>query len=121
MKKVIITLIIIPILVILLIIGNFIYTIEFKQIEIETIYNKNNNYKVVFKSVGEPAWPFGPQKVNVIVYNGNKIIKTYNRKIFNDGAQCDKENFMVIWLDDRIKIVLSGDEQKDEIIELNML
>ena len=117
MKKVILSLIIIPILVILLIIGNFIYTIEFKPVEIETINNDNNNYKVVFKSIGEPSWSFGPQKVKVIIYKNNKKIKTYNRKIFNDGAQCNKENFMVIWLDDRMKIVLSGDEQNDEIIE----
>ena len=117
MKKVIITLIIIPILVILLIIVNFIYTIEFKQTKIETINNDNNNYKVVFKSIGEPSWPFGPQKVKVIIYKNNKKIKTYNKKIFNDGAQCNKENFMVIWLNDRMKIVLSGDEQNDEIIE----
>ncbi len=117
MKKVIITLIIIPILVILLIIGNFIYTIEFKQTKIETIINDKNHYAVEFKSIGEPAWPFGPQKVKVTVYKNNKKIKTYNRKIFNDGAQCNKENFMVIWLNDRMKIVLSGDEQEDEIIE----
>ena len=65
MKKVIITLIIIPILVLLLIIGNFIYTIEFKQTKIETIINDKNHYAVEFKSIGEPAWPFGPQKVKV--------------------------------------------------------
>ena len=117
MKKVIITLIIISIIVILLIIGNFIYTIEFKQTNIETIISEKYNYAVEFKSIGEPAWPFGPQKVKVNVYKNNKKIKTYNRKIFNDGAQCNKENFMVIWLNDRMKIVLSGDEQEEEIIE----
>ena len=117
MKIALKVLIITIILILLFIIGNFIYNIEFKPKKISTILNDNYHYAVEFKSIGEPAWPFGPQKVKVTIYKNLKKVKTYNKKIFNDGAQCTKENFMVIWLDDRMKIVLSGDEQKDEIIE----
>ena len=100
-------------------IGMFIYNIEFKPAVITTIYNENNNYKVVFKSIGEPAWPFGPEKVKVILYDEyDKKINSYNTKIFNDGGKSDQGDIIVIWLDDRARIILSGEEQKDEIIEI---
>ena len=118
-EKLLIISVILLLTILFLKIGMFIYNIEFKPAVITTVYNENNNYKVVFKSIGEPGWPFGPEKVKVILYDDNdKKINSYNTKIFNDGGKSDKSNIIVIWLDDRARIFLSGEEQKDEIIEI---
>lgn len=118
-EKLLIISVVLLLTILFLKIGMFIYNIEFKPVVITTVYNENNNYKVIFKSIGEPGWPFGPEKVKVILYNeSNKKINSYNTKIFNDGKKSDKGNIIVIWFDDRARIVLSGEEQKNEIIEI---
>ena len=112
-EKLLIISVVLLLTILFLKIGMFIYNIEFKPAVITTIYNENNDYKIVFNSIGEPGWPFGPEKVKVILYDDNdKRINSYNTKIFNDGGKSDKSNIIVIWFDDRAKIILSGEEQK---------
>ena len=92
----------------------FIYNIKFKTTDIKTYTNQQNNYKVVFKQIGEPEWPFGRTKVKVVLLNKNNWrIDSITDYISNDGKNAGEENIVVIWYNDRVEVVLSGEEQSD--------
>lgn len=100
----------------LLEIFKFIYIIELKP---ETIleYKCNiNNYKIEFKSIGEPKWPFGSAKAKIILKDSsNKKIESINEIVENDGKTLSEENIEVTCFNDFVQIIIKGEEQQDSI------
>lgn len=84
-------------------------------------YNSpNNSYSIVIKRNG-PMWPFGSEDIRIYAkentFLGNLKSEKYYTSIENDGKSLDENNIVVIWQDnEHAKIVLSGEEQNDEIL-----
>lgn len=107
------------IIIAIVIFGSLIYSLSFDTRTIETFTNENNNYTIKFQEIGCAAF-FGPTKVKVILYNDKKRkIDQFTTPLFNDGKSPTKDNISVIWLDDRVKIIIDGEEQPEEIHEIN--
>ena len=85
---------------------------------IGTYSNNENGYTVKYQEIGCAAL-FGPTKVKVTLYNERGRAKEwFSTKLFNDGKTPTDENITIIWLEDRVKIIISGEEQSDYIYEM---
>ena len=60
------------------------------------------------------------EKSDIIIGFGSNDISVANRatKLFNDGKSPTDDNITIIWLEDRVKIIISGEEQSDYIQEM---
>lgn len=115
--------VLISIFVIFIILGIFVfrfkYTTEFKVRTISQYTNPNNNYTIMFQSVGEP-FLFEPEEVKITLFdNKKKKITTIHGYISNDGGRARENNIQIKWFNDYVEITLSGDEQKDEIYKID--
>ena len=107
--------IIIPIIIT---IGTIIYYMYFDVKTIGTYTNDQNNYIIKYQEIGCAAF-FGPTKVKVTLYNEKgRPKKWFSTKLFNDGKSPTDDNITIIWLEDRVKIIISGEEQSDYIQEM---
>lgn len=108
--------IIIPIIIT---IGTIIYYLSFDVNTIGTYTNDQNHYIIKYQEIGCAAF-FGPTKVKVTLYNEKgRPKKWFSTKLFNDGKSPTDDNITIIWLDDRVKIIIDGEEQPEEIHEIN--
>ncbi|MBS4804612.1 MAG: hypothetical protein KH005_06990 [Clostridium sp.] len=109
--------------VIFIILGIFIfwfkYTTEFKVTNISQYTNPNNSYTILFQSVGEP-FLFGSEEVKITLFdNKKKKVTIIHGDISNDGGRASESNIKIKWFNDYVEIILSGDEQKDEIYKID--
>jgi len=118
-ETIIMCIVIFVFLIPIMIVGLILYRIYLKPTDISTNINQVNGYKIVFKQIGETGWPFGPTKVKVVLLNNkNRKIKSFSDYIANDGKTVDEYNIAVRWFDDRVNIILIGEEQKNKTYEL---
>ena len=115
--------VLISIFVIFIILGIFIfwfkYTTEFKVTNISQYTNPNNSYTILFQSVGEP-FLFGSEEVKITLFdNKKKKVTIIHGDISNDGGRASESNIKIKWFNDYVEIILSGDEQKDEIYKID--
>ena len=78
---------------------------------------------VIVDSAHSPL-PFGPETIRIYVNPGGSQARNHvlTTKIANDGGGVSSTNVQVKWLaEDKIQFCLSGDEQQDKIIEINLL
>ena len=103
---------------IIITIGTVIYYMCFDVNTIGTYTNEQNNYTIKYQEIGCAAF-FGPTKVKVTLYNEKgRPKKWFSTKLFNDGKSPTDDNITIIWLEDRVKIIISGEEQSDYIQEM---
>ena len=115
--------VLISISVIFIIFGIFVfwfeYTTEFKVTTISKYTNPNNNYTILFQSVGEP-FLFGADEVKITLFNDKKKkVTTIHGGISNDGGRASESSIQVKWFNDYVEVILSGCEQKDEIYKID--
>ncbi len=103
---------------ILLLIAGVIYTSEYKISEIDASKSPYGDAEVLFQSVGEPAWPFGPSDARLVLKQGNKTADRCDVIVLNDGKFLQKENWQVTWSEDSVQIIIFGEEQDDASYEL---
>ena len=74
----------------------------------------NQDYPITVTELGEPAWPFGSDKIRVSLYENvrgrGKYQVEFDALVANDGGKAD---YKVEWMDDGVQIVLIGSEQPD--------
>lgn len=103
---------------IIITIGTVVYYMCFDVNTIGTYTNEQNNYTIKYQEIGCAAF-FGPTKVKVTLYNEKgRPKKWFSTKLFNDGKSPTDDNITIIWLEDRVKIIISGEEQSDYIQEM---
>ena len=103
---------------IIITIGIVVYYMCFDVNNIGTYTNEQNNYTIKYQEIGCAAF-FGPTKVKVTFYNEKgRPKKWFSTKLFNDGKSPTDDNITIIWLEDRVKIIISGEEQSDYIQEM---
>jgi hypothetical protein len=116
-------LIIVTVVIMLMLIPSiYLNIISFAFTEKETSFllvketSPNSNYSVEIVQNGVP-FTFGSHTVVVSVFdmrinNGSRVFTT---KIKNDGKALNSSNYGIEWLDDAVKITLSGEEQRDSV------
>ncbi len=118
MKKIIKSILIILGVLMLLVgilIASFIYITRYKVETIDVSISPDNSYEIEFQAVGEPYWPFGASPGRLVLTEGNHKISKVNFEIRNDGGWLLIGNWKVTWFDDRVEVILSGEEQSDEL------
>ena len=71
--------------------------------------------------IGDPEFPFGRTKVQVIVKKDDFVIKKIKTFISDDGAAFREANWDVRWLEEKVIITLHGSEQDDEVYEVDLM
>lgn len=95
-------------------------TVFYKSFVADTSPNDINRVEVKYKY----AVFFGPQKIRIIAKQTNPLlfnVEKYDSKIYDDGKNiCVNDNVQVKWENGNFAVViLYGEEQKPEIIEVN--
>lgn len=102
----------------LIIYGIFIYDSEYKVKTIDKIKSPNGEYKLILQSVGSPIL-FSSADGRIKLKKGLKTICKEKIQVSNDGASMTDEAWDVTWKDDHVEIVISGEEQLDQLIIIN--
>jgi len=101
-----------------IVLGSFWYKTHFEVAVVDTIQSEDGVYEVILQSVGEPAWPFGSASGQLILSSDKSIISKTDFKIANDGASFSAQSWSVTWYDNYVEVILSGEEQYDELVTL---
>ena len=99
------------ILVIVLLIGYFVYETNYKKTEISTY--RNNEYELVIYQIGTSIFPFGPSECRLVLNKDNTQIDAISFYLHNDGKRPFEENFDVYWKKENVEVIASGEEQDD--------
>ena len=98
--------------------GSFVYVTDYKITKVDTSVSPDGTYELVLQAVGEADFPFGSASGRLILYEGKSKISKADFELFNDGGCIRSSTWDVTWLEDCVKVVLSGEEQPDEQIIL---
>lgn len=105
-------------IIVIVLAGCFCYITIYKVSPVDTAQSPDGAYEVILQSVGEPKWPFGSASGRLVLKKEEQVISETNIEIANDGAFFSKRNWSVTWYDEYVEIILSGEEQFDELVTL---
>lgn len=92
-----------------------IYKTSYEVKTVDTSASPDGQYVLLFQSVGEPAFSFGSAPGKLALKKDGKTISTAEFEIANDGGRFTDFNWRVTWLDDRVEILLCGEEMYDKL------
>lgn len=98
--------------------GCLFYMTRGKTETMDTAQSSDAAYELTLQSVGAPDWPFGSAYGRLVLHEGNRLISSTRIEIANDGAPITEDVWNVSWYGDRVEILLSGEEQFDELVTL---
>lgn len=98
--------------------GSVLYVAFYRVAVVDTALSPDGNYTLVLQSVGEPRFPFGPAPGRLVLKDGGATVAKARFEIANDGGAFQADSWSVSWYDDRVNVILSGDEQDDELVTL---
>lgn len=98
--------------------GCLYYAMNCKKTVCDTSVSQDGNYQLVLMAVGEPGFPFGSAPGRLILKEGEHQISQADFKIANDGGQINSSCWAVIWNETYVEVILSGEEQDDELFLL---
>lgn len=98
--------------------GSLLYRTNYKVMLIDTVPSADGTYTAILQSVGEPRWPFGPASGQLVLKKDGNVVSKANIKIANDGGPITAKNWSVTWYDSYAEIILTGEEQYDELVTL---
>jgi hypothetical protein len=90
--------------------------------EFSTYKSPDGQYFVIVDSA-RSALAFGPETIRVYVVEKEKRVRNHivTTKIANDGGGISNANVKVTWIQsDTIKFCLTGVEQEDSVLEINL-
>lgn len=96
----------------------FWYVTNYKVVTCDTSVSPNEKYKLMLQSVGEPDWPFGSASGRLVLKEGKNKISQSDFELQNDGVSIIRSCWKVIWYEDFVEVILSGEEQPDEKVVL---
>ena len=118
MKKILVSIMIIFAIVVVTLLGSFLYATHYKVAIVDAAQSVDGVYEVVLQAVGEPEFPFGSASGELVLKKNEMIVSIANIQIFNDGGPIGKRDWKVTWYDRYVEIILSGEEQYDELVVL---
>lgn len=103
---------------VLLLIGSFTYVTRYRITDIDSTVSPDGEYELRYQNVGEPDFPFGYAHARLVLRRGRKTIVERSFDVANDGAAPAAEQWAADWKDDRVEVVISGEEQPDHLYTL---
>lgn len=98
-----------------IIIGIFYYELNYKIEDVDTSISPDGKYELVLQAVGEPVF-FSEADGRVVFKEGKRIVAKCSFDLYDDGGSIRSEVWKVTWKDEAVEILISGDEQNDELI-----
>lgn len=98
--------------------GSLWYKTHYEVAVVDVIQSADGNYELLLQTVGEPYFPFGEAHGRLVLKNGENIVARKDFEIANDGASFSAGNWSVTWYDNYVEVILSGEEQYDELVTL---
>ena len=106
------------VMVVLLPLGYVRYKTRYEAEQISTAMSPAGDYELVIYSVGEPDFPFGAAHGRLVLKDKEKTVAYRSFEVANDGARFHDSNLETTWYGDRVEVVVSGSEQRDELMTL---
>ncbi len=98
--------------------GSFVYVSDYKITKVDTSASPDGIYELVLQAVGEADFPFGSASGRLVLYEGKSRISKADFELRDDGGNIRSSIWEVTWHEDSVEVILSGDEQFDEQINL---
>ncbi len=99
----------------LLLIGSFIHDTRYRISDIDAAASPDGRYEIVFQAIGEPDWPSGYSHAGIVLKRNGKIVAKRKYNVSNDGGVLLPDNWSVSWEENCVKVIISGEEQSDEL------
>lgn len=110
------------IIVIFLILSVFwvsiVYVRDYKITDVSQSVSPDGKYALVLQAVGEADWPFGPADGRLVLREGEHKIAEADFIVFDDGKTIQEDTWKVTWSEDHVEVILSGEEQTDELVRM---
>ncbi len=106
------------VMVVLLPLGYVRYKTRYEAEQISTSMSPDGDYELVIYSVGEPDFPFGAAHGRLVLKDKEKTVAYRSFEVANDGARFHDSNLETTWYGDRVEVVVSSSEQRDELMTL---
>lgn len=106
------------VMVALLPLGYVRYKTRYEAEQISTSMSPDGDYELVIYSVGEPDFPFGAAHGRLVLKGKEKTVAYRLFEVANDGARFYDGDLETTWYIDRVEVVVSGSEQRDELVTL---
>lgn len=110
------------IIVIFLILSVFwvsiVYVRDYKITDVSQSVSPDGKYALVLQAVGEADWPFGPADGRLVLREGEHKISEADFIVFDDGKTIQEDTWKVTWSEDHVEVILSGEEQTDELVRM---
>lgn len=97
---------------------SFSYVTNYRKTTCDTSISPDGKYKLILQAIGEPDWPFGSASGRLILKEDKNKISQIDFELRNNGASINSNCWKVIWYDDCVEVILSGEEQDNEQIIL---
>lgn len=98
----------------------FVYESDFKKTVIFSETYSEEPYELIVSEIGS-AFIFSSSDVKVKLKRKGKTIYENKIEVSNDGKALSKEmNFKTKWSEDKLIVTAMGEEQNDEIIEIDL-
>lgn len=94
------------------------YTVNYKKTTCDTSVSLDGKYELMLQAVGEPDWPFGSASGRLVLKEGKDKISQTDFELHNDGKSITGSCWKVTWYEDYVEVILSGEEQCDERVNL---
>ncbi|QEK13433.1 hypothetical protein FQB35_14820 [Crassaminicella thermophila] len=100
-------------------ISSIVYPLFFQQHLLVHSVSQNKDYEIIVKY--KDAMLFGPQDINIYYKKSDEIFKHHliSTDLSNDGKRPNKSNCIIKWNENHAKLILLGEEQREEIFEIH--
>ena len=95
-------------------IGCFAYNMYWKRTTCGEAVSPDGAYTLSLIAIGEPAWPFGPAKGELVLKKGKENVAESGFVLYDDGGCIRESCWEVLWKEDGVQVVIRGDEQCPE-------
>jgi len=106
------------VMVVLLPLGYVRYKTRYEAEQISVLTSPDGDYELVIYSVGDPDFPFGAAHGRLVLKGKEKTVAYRSFEVANDGARFDESDLKTTWYIDRVEVVVSGSEQRDELVTM---
>jgi len=98
--------------------GSIVYMSDYKITTIDTSVSPDGTYELNLQTVGEVDLSSGSATGRLVLNEGKNEIAKAGITLYDDGRSIRSSSWEVIWHEDCVKVILSGEEQLDEQVTL---
>lgn len=98
--------------------GTLVYVSDYKITTVDTSVSPDGAYELILQAVGEADFPFGFASGRLVLNEGKNRISKTDFELRDDGGCIRSGIWEVVWQENHVEVILSGEEQIDEQIIL---